>query len=90
MKVGDVVQYENYSWEVKSIYVEDAFNSTVTSTDQLHSSEIKEARVKLSKLNVDWGSQSANVFLTSIWKPEQKLKLPAIWNDNDLVPSKLK
>lgn len=90
MKVGDVVQYENCSWEVKSIYVEDAFNSTVTSTDQLHSSEIKEARVKLSKLNVDWGSQSANVFLTRIWKPEQELKLPAIWNDNDFVPSKLK
>jgi hypothetical protein len=90
MKVGDVVFYENYSWEVKSIYVEDAFNSTVTSTDQLHSSEIKEARVRLSKLNVEWGSQSANVFLTSIWNILHDHKKPGFWNPDDLVPSKLK
>lgn len=87
MKIGDVIQYDNCSWKVESIYVEDAFNSIVTATSQLHSSEIKEARVKLRKLNVDWGSQTANVFLTRIWKPSQEPKLPIIWKESDLVPN---
>lgn len=90
MKVGNVILYENERWEVTAIYLEDSFNTSVISVVKLHPSEIREARVKLKKLNVISGSQSVDIPLSKVWTPDQKPVLPAFWNPDDLVPSKLK